>query len=141
MADRPIEFPQLRPTTREFEPGEYPQSLFEAQNGATIAIRYAKQQANSRLRLSFRHIPDWKAAQILTNYESVNAGWNYVEFTQNHPALDGMKDATLIRRVRGLDNQIKLKYRYAKPPDIRYVFMDICDVTCEFIGYLDGGLD
>ena len=58
MAGQPVPFPDIRPTTRRFESGEYPMSMFKAQNGASVAVRFGNRQSNCRLRLTFKNITD-----------------------------------------------------------------------------------
>jgi len=141
MAGRPREFPDIKPTSRRFTPGEYPQTMFRAQNGASIAVRFGNRQFESRLSLTFKNITDEEARMILGNYKDVNGNWDYVEFSSNSAMLDGTDDNFMQRQLRGESDEGKLKYRYAAPPEVDYVFMDRCNVSCELIGYLDGGLD
>ena len=141
MTGQPIEFPKdLRPTSRQFQAGQFQQNIFRAQNGASVAIRYGAQHFDSRLELTFQNISDEDARRILQNYEEVNQQWNYVEFASDGGMVAGVADTLMSRHLRGTYAE-KLKYRYAEPPTVSYVFMDTCTVSCSFIGYLDGGLD
>ena len=140
MAGKPREFPNIKPTSRSYSPGEYPQTLFKAQNGASVAVRFGNRAVESRLSLSFQNITDEQARQILGNYYDTNGSWDYVSFPSDHAMLSGTEDNFLQRQMRG-EGDNPVKYRYAEPPKVDYVFMDICTVTCELIGYLDGGLD
>ena len=143
MAGQPVPFPDIRPTTRRFESGEYPMSMFTAQNGASVAVRFGNRQSNCRLRLTFKNITDERATEILENYEQVNGNWDYVDFYANgvKSMESGVEHYPMKTRLRGTNRGTEVKYRYASPPQVDYVFMDLCTVTCEFIGYLDGGLD
>lgn len=143
MAGQPVPFPDIRPTTRSFQSGEYPMSMFRAQNGATVAVRFGNRQSNCQLVLTFQNITDEKAREILQNYEAVNGNWDYVDFyNDNVKSMEsGVEDYQMKVRLRGTNRGTEVKYRYASPPQVEYVFMDRCTVTCEFIGYLDGGLD
>jgi hypothetical protein len=141
MAGRAIQFPsKLRPTRRQFRPGQYQQSIFRAQNGASVAVRFGDTPFDARLSLTFANISDQDARKILQNYDQVNGQWDYVEFPNDGDMIAGVGDTLMSRYLRGTQNK-QLKYRYAEPPTVSYVFMDVCTVTCEFIGYLDGGLD
>ena len=140
MAGKPVEFPNIKPTTRRFTPGEYPQTMFRAQNGASVAVRFGTQQFESKLSLTFQNITDTQARQILGNYKDVNGAWDYVEFPSDSAMLSGVDDSYMKRQLRGEGDTV-LRYRYAGPPQVDYVFIDRCNVSCEFIGYLDGGLD
>ena len=80
MAGQAIPFPYLAPSSREYSPGEFPQTMFQAQNGATVAIKFGNLRVNATLKLGFTNISDLEAAQILRCYEMVNGPWDYVTF-------------------------------------------------------------
>lgn len=80
MAGQPIPFPDIEPSSREYSPGEFPQSLFQAQNGATVAIKFGNHRVNASLKLTFQNIADIAASRILRCYEMVNGPWDYITF-------------------------------------------------------------
>lgn len=80
MAGLAVPFPNISPTSREYSPGEFPQSLFQAQNGATVAIKFGNHRVNASLKLTFKNIADIQASRILRCYEMVNGPWDYVTF-------------------------------------------------------------
>lgn len=143
MAGQPVPFPDIRPTSRSFRAGQYPISMFQAQNGASVAVRFGNRQSNSQLTLTFQNITDDKAVEILNHYEAVNGSWDYVDFYADgvKSMESGVKSYPMKTMLRGTNRGTEMKYRYAGPPQVEYVFMNVCSVTCEFIGYLDGGLD
>ncbi len=77
----PHKFPSIKPSSRSYNPGEYPQTKFEAQNGVKTIMRYGKNRVNATLQLGFSNISDANAALILANYEDVNYNWDYVTFS------------------------------------------------------------
>ncbi len=88
MAGNPIPFPTIKPTAREYSPGEFPQNIFQAQNGASVAIKFGNRRVNSSLKLTFQNISDLEASRILRCYESVNGPWDYI-FFDNTAMNDG----------------------------------------------------
>ena len=78
----PHSFPSVKPSSRSYNPGEYPQTKFEAQNGAKTIMRYGKNRVNATLTLGFSNISDADAALILANYEDLNSDWYYVTFNR-----------------------------------------------------------
>jgi hypothetical protein len=80
MAGQSIKFPLIKPTAREYSPGEFPQSIFQAQNGASVAIKFGNHRVNSSLKLTFQNISDLEASRILRCYEMVNGPWDYISF-------------------------------------------------------------
>ena len=78
-----IPFPNIKPSSRSYTPGNYPQTEFVAQNGAKTVIRYGNKQVDAKLTLNFTNILDSQAFQILESYRRVNSVYDYVTFNQN----------------------------------------------------------
>ena len=127
----PVSFPSLRPTQRAYKPGKYPQTVFESINGSTSVVQFGSVAYNSELTLRFDNIEDSIANQIISTYESSNGQWDYVVFSSG--VMDCVSSQMRSRMQEGL-----LKWRFAGPPTVSYKFRDRCDVSCSFIGYLDG---
>lgn len=129
-----ISFPSLKPSSRSYDPGTYPQTEFQAQNGAKTIVRYGNRRVDSKLQLSFQNISDADAASILANYEAVNADWNYVSFTKDDGAAGaGTSLAAYLRESGGSG----LKWRYDGPPQITSAYPGLSTVSCTFVGVLD----
>lgn len=129
-------FPNLKPTSRNYTPGSYPQTEFKAQNGATTVVRFGNRRVESKLSLTFSNIPDADATAILQHYEQVNGNWGSVFFLP-FTADAGIEDTDLALFMRER-NGSGLQYRYASPPKVQSVYPGISSVSCEFIGVLDG---
>ena len=129
-------FPDLKPTTRDYTPGSYPQTEFQAQNGAMTVVRLGNRRVDSRLTLTFSNITDAQATAILRNYEQVNGTWGSVFFLP-FTAAAGIEDNDLASFMRER-NGSGLLYRYASPPVVTSVYPGISSVSCEFVGILDG---
>ena len=129
-----VAFPNVKPTSRSYNAGEFPQTVFEAQNGATSVVRFGNRRVNSELNLTFANISDEDAEKILSNYERVNRNWDHVTFSINDGAV-GSKDG-LQFYFRERDSG--LRWRYAEPPTVQSVFPGISTVSCRFQGFLDG---
>jgi hypothetical protein len=139
MTDRP--FPQnIAPSSRSFTPGEYPQTVFEAQNGAKSIIRYGNKQVNATLTLGFTNISDENVMSILYNYKNVNSEWKYITFSKSK-GLQGVEHSGLANTmINGTSNYLEsqLKWRYSAPPSVTSVQPGINNVTCSFVACLDG---
>lgn len=129
-----VSFPALVPSSRSYEPGVFPETQFQAQNGAVVRVRYGNQRAGSRLSLTFANITDTNASLILQNYVDVMSGDNYAEFTVSNVAAGASESLTpWIRETNSL-----LKWKYAAPPSVTSVKPGLSTVTCEFTGELEG---
>ena len=143
-AEKP--FPQgIKPSSRTFTPGTYPQTEFVAQNGAKTVIRYGDKQVNARLTLNFTNILDSQAYEILLNYQEVNSTYNYVTFNQNSglAGIEGdghtMDDGSLGNLASYVDSiPLGLRYRYDGPPTVTSVIPNRSNVQCKFVACLDG---
>ena len=131
----PVAFPSLKPTSRTYSPGEYPQTDFVAQNGARVVVRFGSRRVDSELALTFKNITDDEASSILANYEQVNGVWDYVTFTGNDGAVGASSSLqNYLREVGGSG----LRWRYAKPPTMTSEQPGRSSVSCSFVGVLDG---
>ncbi len=144
MANK-INFPSIKPSSRTFTPGRYPQTEFVAQNGAKTVIRYGDKQVDAKLTLNFTNILDSQAFDILKNYQDVNSKYNYVTFNQDSGLAgiggDGhtMPDGSLGNLAAYVDAvPLKLRYRYDGPPTVTSVRPNRSNVQCKFVACLDG---
>ena len=130
----PHSFPSIKPSSRSYSPGEYPQTDFEAQNGAKTIMRYGKNRVNATLQLGFANISDADAALILANYEDVNSDWDYVTFSSANGTV-GVDSTSLSNYFK--ESGSGLKWRYSGPPSVTSTFKGMSNVSCSFVACLD----
>tara|TARA_R100001463_G_scaffold44683_2_gene92642 strand:+ start:925 stop:1332 length:408 start_codon:yes stop_codon:yes gene_type:complete len=131
-----IKFPDdIPPSSRSFTAGEYPQSVFESQNGSKTVIRYGNKAVNAKLTLGFTNISDSDADRILTNYRRVNSGWDNVVFGTTR-GMQGIGDKELRAEIYGESEGVR--WRYSGPPSITSVQPGINNVSCKFVACFDG---
>jgi len=134
-----ITFPvDITPTSRNYSPGEFPQSVFEAQNGAKTVLRYGNKRVNASLSLSFKNVTDDQAAQILANYENINSDWDYLDFNGTD-VLKGIEPTTSTLKTYVRESNSGLRWRYAKAPQVSSgTYPGVSNVSCSFVACLDG---
>jgi len=134
-----ITFPvDITPTSRNYSPGEYPQTVFEAQNGAKTVLRYGNKRVNASLSLSFKNITDNQAAQILANYENINSDWDYLNFNGTD-VLKGIEPTTSTLKTYVRESSSGLRWRYAKAPQVSSgTYPGVSNVSCSFVACMDG---
>ncbi len=130
----PHNFPSIKPSSRRYNPGEYPQTKFEAQNGVKTIMRYGKNRVNATLQLGFANISDADAALILSNYENVNSDWDYVTFSSANGTA-GVGSTNLSNYFK--ESGSGLKWRYSGPPNVTSSFKGLSNVSCSFVACLD----
>jgi len=130
-------FPNIKPSSRSYIPGVYPQTEFESQNGAKVVMRYGNKQVNAKLNLGFTNITDTQANEILDLYEEVNSDYDYILFAATN-ALAGIDNNNLLKKQAEADDSFKLRYRFDGPPTVTSVRPGISNVQCKFVACLDG---
>jgi len=140
-----IPFPNIKPSSRNYTPGTYPQTEFVAQNGAKSVIRYGDKQVNAKLTLNFTNILDSQAFAILENYKEVNSVYDYVTFNKDSglAGIGGSGDTSEDGALTNLASYVSagglgLRYRYEGPPTITSVRPNRSNVQCKFVACLDG---
>ena len=134
-----ITFPVgITPTSRNYSPGEFPQSVFEAQNGAKTVLRYGNKRVNASLSLSFKNVTDNQAAEILANYESINSDWDYLNFNGTD-VLKGIEPTTSTLKTYVRESNSGLRWRYSKAPQVSSgSYPGVSNVSCSFVACMDG---
>ena len=141
-----IPFPSnIKPSSRSYTPGKYPQTEFVAQNGAKTILRYGNKQVDAKLTLNFTNILDSQAFEILENYRQVNSVYDFVTFN-SESGLAGigetghtMPDGSLGNLAAYVDAvPLGLRYRYDGPPTVTSVRRNRSNVQCKFVACLDG---
>jgi hypothetical protein len=136
-----LDFPDIEPSSRVFNPGEFPRTLFESQNGAVTAVYFGYRPVNSTLELTFRNIVDDKAHQIVNHYKRCNradgdGNWNYAKLpTTATGPLAGIGDAEL-RSVVG-ENEDNRRYRYESAPVVTSTFPGYSTVVVKLVGMME----
>ena len=134
-----IDFPDIKPTSRTYTPGTYPQAEFVAQNGAKTILRYGNKPVNAKLTLGFTNITDAQANQILERYEQVNSVYDYIHFPSDS-SIAGVNNVPLRSRFQERDTSgnTLLRYRFDGPPTVTSVRPGRSNVQCKFVACLDG---
>ena len=63
-------FPALAPSSRNYEPGNWPVKTYNSVSGVEIRLRYGDKRFNAKLSLQYQNIPDSSADDFLAHYES-----------------------------------------------------------------------
>lgn len=127
-------FPDIKPSSRSYNPGRFPQTQFQSQNGSVTVMRYSNQRVNSSLQLGFSNITDAEAADILDHYREVNNDWDNATFTTDN-AVAGVVDGDMQDYI---EEQGALQWRYSEPPTVESTFVGRCNVRCSFTGFFNG---
>lgn len=126
----------LKPTSRSFDPGDYPIKYFRSQSGKEIRILYGDKRTNMRLALTYSNITDANAQLFVDHYDEVKGSFNTFNVVDGDKPAESVKtgwsgsEATLGATGSGA------AYRYESPPQIKQVRPGISTVTVKLIGVL-----
>ena len=137
-------FPTIKPSSRSYNPGQYPSATFESLDGTKTHLRYGNKRVNATLQLGFANITDGQVGLILDNYDDVMSVYDYVQFTDANGSagIEGAGSGYLLRKEihndagLGLTEQ-GLKWRYSGAPTVTSSGNGLSNVSCSFVACLD----
>ena len=108
-------FPSIVPTSRAFDPGDWPVKRYTAESGAEIRILRGSNRVNATLDLSYDNIPDSRAADFLQHYRENQGTFGTWRFAGDATAPFKGFDAS----TTGLEAEPwGLAWRYDAPPQV-----------------------
>jgi hypothetical protein len=122
-------FPSLTPTSRNFNPGDYPIRQFRSQSGAEVRILYGDSRTGMTLELSYDNISDANAESFLTHYNDVKGTYN--TFTIPAAVKTGWTGTASAIDVSGVN-----AWRYSEAPGITAVRPGRSSVRVQLVGVL-----
>jgi hypothetical protein len=124
------QFPALRPTTRSYNPGDWPVKTWRAMNGSEVRILYGNTRSGSTLDLTFENIPDSTAQQILDHYKQELGTFQTFDLseTTKHSGWGGAADA--------FNAGVGVQYRYSDAPKITNVVRGRSTVSVTLVGVM-----
>jgi len=121
-------FPKFKPSSRNYDPGNWAVKTFNSVSGAEIRIRYGDKRYNAKLTLQYQNIVDTDADDFLTHYDSQYG--TYKAFTLPTEVLAGWTGSNYI------PNQTVMKFRYSKAPSVVSVRPGLSSVSVELTGVI-----
>jgi hypothetical protein len=125
-----MDFPDLAPTSRTFNPGDWPVRTFRSQSGVESRVIYGDKRTNMTLDLTFENITDAQAEQFFDHYRSVLGTYN--TFAVGSKAREGWAGSSTVYGASAYGNA----YRYSEAPTINSVRPGISTVTVRLVGVL-----
>jgi hypothetical protein len=127
-----LDFPQIVPSGRSVEFGNYPVKTFTAQNGSELRILYGNQRTGKTLTLSYNGITDAVAEQFYDHYDQQKGTFETFSLGLEGEAKakegwEGNEDV-----LGSLGN-----WRYAGPPVITNVYPGVSNVSVSLVGVLE----
>ena len=120
-------FPVLSPTSRDFNPGDYPVKAYNAQSGAEVRILYGDTRTKMELSLAYDNITDASAKEFLDHYDETKGTYN--TFTINSSTKAGWSGT-----AAAIDSGTINRWRYADPPQVTAVKPGRSSVRVSLLG-------
>ena len=121
-------FPNITPTSRTFEAGDYPVKTYRAQSGKEFRILYGTNRTEMKLSLAYENIKDSDAEMFLDHYDEMKGTFKTFEIASESLSGWGGNDDALETGSSA--------YRYAEAPQQTQVRPGISTVTVNLIGVL-----
>lgn len=122
-------FPSLKPTSRDFSPGDWPIKRFNSQSGSEVRILYGSQRTNAKLSLGYDNIADSNAQAFLDDY-AVQYG-SLRTFTLPADVRSGWTGSS-----SSIDAPPGTKWRYEGEPQVRSVRPGRSSVTVNLVAVI-----
>ena len=128
-------FPTIKPTSRNFEAGDWPVKIFRTQAGTESRILYGNQRRGQTLELAYQNVTDATAELFLDHYNEVRGTYGTFglgDIAAGQGARSGWSgnyDA-LGAGASGAS------YRYEGPPRVESVKPGISNVSIKLIAVL-----
>ena len=122
---------------RSFDPGRYPEEIFEAQNGTKTIIRYGNKRIDAKLDCEFKGLNDIDVTRILANYEEVMGSSSNRRLVFGEVITSGVSlSSEFSSYLNGSDNTKNdgMMWRYREPPKITTTHNNFHNVKCSFVG-------
>ena len=123
-------FPALKPTSRNFKPGDFPSKTYRALSGAIVKRSFGNRATGYELELEFANISDSVLDQILDHYLGQKGTLTSFALPTSVVAGYGTQVANAIRIPSGVE------WFYASAPEVQSVIKNISTVRVRFIGEL-----
>jgi hypothetical protein len=120
----------LAPTSRQYNPGDYPVKTYNANNGAEVRILYGNRPRNMTLELTYANITDAEANDFLTHYYEVQGTYQTFSIPSSSQTFSGW--------TAGADNLNLVGtgavWRYSEAPQQQSVRPGVSTVSVRLVG-------
>lgn len=118
-----MSYPQLVPTSRSFDAGDFANKKYSAQDGAEFRILYGDKRVGMKMRLTYSNITDAEASQFIDHYHNMQG--TYQQFDLNPNVKGGWEGGSEYIGAVFWGS----RWRYESPPQLESVYPGISSVT------------
>jgi hypothetical protein len=125
-----MNYPEIRPSSRQIDPGGWPVKTYNAQDGAEVRLLYGNRRTQMKLGLAYQNISDSEAELFFQHFESVKGTFETFDLTGNTAVSAGWDGASSVITGQGSGN----RWRYDAPPTIENVRPGVSNVSVSLVG-------
>lgn len=123
-------YPNLTPSSRQFDPGNWPVKSFNAQDGAEVRIIYGNRRTKMKLSMNYANISDANAELFFDHFASVKGTYETFDLPPGSKAVAGWAGTEAVLTGAGSGNH----WRYEGPPTIENVRPGVSNVSVTLVG-------
>ena len=124
-------YPQLVPSSRSFDPGNFAVKSYNAQDGAEVRFIYGDKRVGMKLQLTYQNISDTDAEAFINHFHKMKGTFTqFLLGTGQTGAKKGWEadPNTLGAELWGCN------WRYESPPQLQSIYPGVSTVTVNLIG-------
>jgi len=123
-------YPNLTPSSRQFDPGNWPVKSFNAQDGAEVRILYGNRRTKMKLSLNYANVTDANAELFFDHYQEMKGTFETFALPVGSKAVAGWAGTESVLTGAGSGNL----WRYEGPPTIENVRPGVSNVSVTLLG-------
>ena len=121
-------FPSLVPSSRTFDPGNFPVKVYQSQDGAEVRLLYGDKRVGMRLQLQYQNIPDSSADDFIAHFHAMKG--TFTRFTVGSQVNGGFSGSSSLLSAVPYGSQ----WRYESAPQLQSVYPGVSTVSVSLIG-------
>jgi len=124
-----MSYPTYAPSSRSYDPGDWPVKTFKALDGVEVRILYGNRRASSTFSLSYQNLTDAEAQEFLDHYDQMLG--TFTAFQLPVSVLKGWGGD-----LTPFEPSSSLRFRYKEPPKLDSVKPGVSSVSISLLGVL-----
>lgn len=119
-------FPDIKPASREYNPGDWPVKRYNSNSGVEVRMLYGSRRVNAQLRLGYENITDANAQSFLDDFNAQIG--TYSTFTLPTNVFAGWSGSR-----SSIDAPPNTQWRYEEAPRVTSVYPGLSSVQVSLV--------
>ena len=127
-------FPDSKPSSRSYVPGDFPIKRFVSQSGVETRVLYGSKETGAKLSLGYKNLEDSTADNFVGHYREMKG--TYTTFDLSADTWNDIVRAGWTGNQDRIDAPSGTLWRYAKQPQVTSVKPGISNVKVDLVAVL-----